>query len=297
MPSWLWSTILHLIVLLILAWFTLNDPVAQESIVLDVSESSESFIIEMTDFVLEDVVMEEAVGFEMNEVGKMEFEAPDLSTALMENVPLGFVELDLSSLDELGGAEGEEIGGELASTNGSSKAKFFGIRSYGKKFVFVIDCSGSMKGSRWRRAVTELREAVNGLEEDQEFLVLLYNTQTKVMLDANLQSAGMSVATADNKRRMLYWLKKQVPNGSTFPGPAVYAALKLRPDAIFLLSDGLLKDNTVNWLKQWNAPIPVDGNYDTGKVIPMNTISLDDQGEWVMRTIANQNGGVFVSAH
>jgi hypothetical protein len=31
-------------------------------------------------------------------------------------------------------------------------------------------------------------------------------------------------------------------------------------------------------------------------VIPVNTISLDNQGEWVMQTIANQNGGVFVSA-
>ena len=67
-------------------------------------------------------------------------------------------------------------------------------------------------------------------------------------------------------------------------------------DAIFLLSDGLLKDNTINWLRVWNAPFSDNGDNGVNNVIPVNTISLDNQGEWVMQTIANQNGGVFVTA-
>ena len=297
MPSWLWSTILHLIVLLGLAWFTLSDEVRQGSIILEVAETPDSVVFNTTPIVLDPVELDEAGEFKLSELAAMEFDSPDLSTALRESVTLHSEDrIDLASLDDLEGIYGTEVDGNLASVGDSSKAKFFGINSYGKKFVFVIDCSGSMKGSRWRRAVSELRQAINGLEEEQEFLVLLYNTQTKVMLDANLQSAAMAVATSDNKRRMFYWLKKQIPNGSTFPGPAVYAALKLRPDAIFLLSDGLLKDNTVNWLKEWNAPVSDQGEYDASRMVRMNTISLDGQGECVMRTIANQNGGVFVSA-
>ncbi|MCP4098686.1 MAG: VWA domain-containing protein [Planctomycetaceae bacterium] len=297
LPSWLWSTILHLVVLLVLALLTFSEDVGHRSIVLEVSDAPNSIVLATTDIVLNPIELDENTELETIEVDAMKFDSPDLSYALMDNVPMDIESsIDLSTLDGLESVYASEADGSLAKVGDGSKAKFFGINSYGKKFVFVIDCSGSMKGSRWRRAVNELRQAVNGLEGDQEFLVLLYNTQTKVMLDSDLQSAGMSVATSDNKRRMFYWLKKQIPNGSTFPGPAVYAALKLRPDAIFLLSDGLLKDNTVNWLKEWNAPRSEQGNYDAANVVPMNTISLDDQGEWVMRTIANQNGGVFVSA-
>lgn len=297
LPSWLWSTILHLVVLLVLALLTFREDVGPRSIVLDVSDTPNSILLTTTDIVFNPIKLDENTELETIEVDAMKFAAPDLSSALMDNVPMDIESaIDLSTLDGLESVYPSEADGSLAKVGDGSKAKFFGINSYGKKFVFVIDCSGSMKGSRWRRAVNELRQAVNGLEDDQEFLVLLYNTQTKVMLDSDLQSAGMSVATSDNKRRMFYWLKKQIPNGSTFPGPAVYAALKLRPDAIFLLSDGLLKDNTVNWLKQWNSPRSELGDYDAANVVPMNTISLDDQGEWVMRTIANQNGGVFVSA-
>ncbi len=297
LPSWLWSTILHLVVLLVLALLTFSEDVGPRSIVLEVSDAPNSIVLATTDIVLNPIELDENTELETIEVDAMKFDSPDLSYALMDNVPMDIESsIDLSTLDGLESVYASEADSSLAKVGDGSKAKFFGINSYGKKFVFVIDCSGSMKGSRWRRAVNELRQAVNGLEGDQEFLVLLYNTQTKVMLDSDLQSAGMSVATSDNKRRMFYWLKKQIPNGSTFPGPAVYAALKLRPDAIFLLSDGLLKDNTVNWLKEWNAPRSEQGNYDAANVVPMNTISLDDQGEWVMRTIANQNGGVFVSA-
>ena len=269
----------------------------RESIVLDVSDTPNSIVLTTTDIVFNPIKLDENTELETIEVDAMKFASPDLSSALMDNVPMDIESaIDLSTLDGLETVFASEADDSLAKVGDGAKAKFFGINSFGKKFVFVIDCSGSMKGSRWRRAVNELRQAVNGLEGDQEFLVLLYNTQTKVMLDSDLQSAGLSVATSDNKRRMFYWLKKQIPNGSTFPGPAVYAALKLRPDAIFFLSDGLLKDNTVNWLKQWNAPRSEQGVYSAANVVPMNTISLDGQGEWVMRTIANQNGGVFVSA-
>ncbi len=297
MPAWLLSTMVHLIVLLTLTLFTFQDKIGFQTIVLEVADTSESLEVTTTDIAIEPLAFIEASELEMPEASPLDFASPDISSALIESVTLDVKEtMDFSPLDGMGTIFGEELNQNLVDTDGRSKAKFFGIKSYGKRFVFVIDCSGSMKGSRWRRAVEELRYAVNGLERDQEFLVLLYNTRTKVMFDSDLQSAALSVATSDNKRRMFNWLKKQLPAGSTFPGPAVYAALRLRPDAVFLLSDGLLKDNTVNWLRQWNAPQSEDGEFNTGKIVPMNTISLDTQGEWVMRTIANQNGGVFVSA-
>lgn len=295
-PSWLLSTILHLIALLILAVFTLSDESDRQMVVLEFTDSSEPFVLMSTDIVLEAVELEESYGLDVSESEAMEFENPDISFALMAGASLGPEEsADLSLLDDLTGIDGDGMDGDVSLGESNAKAKFFGIRSYGKKFVFVIDCSGSMKGRRWRRAVVELKQAVDGLEENQEFLVLLYNTRTTVMLNADLQSAALSVATSDNKRQMVAWLKKQHPNGSTYPGPAVNAALRLKPDAIFLLSDGLLKDNTINWLRVWNPPFSDNGDYEVNNVIPVNTISLDNQGEWVMQTIANQNGGVFVS--
>ena len=73
----------------------------------------------------------------------------------------------------------------------------------------------------------------------------------------------------------------------TLPATSMRLALKLYPDAVFLLSDGEIHDKTVPWLRVWN------GGEEVGKV-PVNTVFLGTgPGRLTMMAIANQNDGKF----
>ncbi len=88
----------------------------------------------------------------------------------------------------------------------SKQAEFFGTKAYGSKFVFVIDGSSSMIQSRWPRAKRELISTIKELDQDQDFLVLLYNTTTTVMFDLNEDRADLIPATDEKKQRIEGWL-------------------------------------------------------------------------------------------
>src|SRR5262245_18159127 len=72
--------------------------------------------------------------------------------------------------DEGDGGEGGGSGGGSGTGRGRGSgpgvglgAGFFGSKGKGKSFVYVVDCSGSMYGERFRRAKTELVRSINKL--------------------------------------------------------------------------------------------------------------------------------------
>ncbi|MCP4775211.1 MAG: hypothetical protein GY880_13320, partial [Planctomycetaceae bacterium] len=133
LPSWLWSTILHLVVLLVLALLTFSEDVGPRSIVLEVSDAPNSIVLATTDIVLNPIELDENTELETIEVDAMKFDSPDLSYALMDNVPMDIESsIDLSTLDGLESVYASEADGSLAKVGDGSKAKFFGINSYGK---------------------------------------------------------------------------------------------------------------------------------------------------------------------
>jgi hypothetical protein len=76
----------------------------------------------------------------------------------------------------------------------------------------------------------------------------------------------------------------------------MFAALILDPDAIFLLSDGELQDNTVSLLRVWN--VDREDSYGAHSKIPIHTISLGPPGggQRMMKRIAEDNDGEFTWA-
>ena len=175
----------------------------------------------------------------------------------------------------------------------SGKAtEFFGTRSYGSDFVFVIDCSSSMSVKyRWRRAVRELVATLDQLDSEQKFLVLLYNDKNYMMFGAP-NSQRLIWATDENKRLIRNWLGEATPFSGTRPGKSVRLALKKNPDAIYFLSDGELRDNTMFDLRHWNAP--KEGPDGLRRKIPIHTVLLGSNfGLETMRTIAEENNGIF----
>jgi hypothetical protein len=162
------------------------------------------------------------------------------------------------------------------------KTTFFGIRARGQFFVYVVDCSGSMlDDDRLTRATIEVRKSVMALKEPQKFEVIFYNNESMPM------PGGPRPRTADMeaKNQLLLWLRLIEPDGGTDPRQSLKQAISLKPDAVFLLSDGEFPEGTVDEVARLNT-----------RNIPIHCIDLagGSAGDHLKR-IAAQSGGQYAS--
>jgi hypothetical protein len=163
------------------------------------------------------------------------------------------------------------------------QTSFFGMHARGQFFVFVVDCSESMiDDDRLPRATIELRRSVLALREPQRFEVIFYNTHSIPM------PGGPVPRTADlqAKNLLLSWLRLIEPIGGTDPRPAMQQALMLRPDAVFLLSDGAFPEGTVGEVAKLNTrKIPIHCVDMTGGLAGdhLQRIAADSGGQYASR--------------
>ncbi len=144
---------------------------------------------------------------------------------------------DLGALMAGAGSPGRgKPGGDLGA------ATFFGARSKGDRFAFVIDNSSSMKGGRLEMATAELLKTVDGLLPRQSFYVIFVSDQTYPMFYPQ-REPEMIPANPANKRRLAEWLPKAIlasgKNRELIKAMDMAAAL--RPNAVYLLWDGDLR--------------------------------------------------------
>ena len=103
------------------------------------------------------------------------------------------------------------------------QASFFGVRSQGQVFVYVVDCSGSMDGGdRMTRAKAELRKSIGTLRFPQRFHVIFYN-------DRPITMPGGIPRSADGAAKLDFnaWLRSIEPEGETDPRAAMGQAPQL----------------------------------------------------------------------
>lgn len=162
------------------------------------------------------------------------------------------------------------------------QTSFFGLRSQGQVFVYVVDCSGSMDdGDRMLRAKAELRRSVGALRFPQRFHVIFYN-------DRPLPMPGGSPRSADTNAKVDFasWLRSIQPEGETDPRAAMSQALNFRPDAVFLLSDGEFPgatDEAIGKMNRRKVPIHcVDLSGGAGGD-QLKRIAADSKGQYASR--------------
>ncbi len=186
---------------------------------------------------------------------------------------------------------------------GPNSVEFFGTRAYGNQFVFVLDISYSMrarKGVRYARAVEELVRAVSQLRPDQEYCVFLFSWYTQEMFYG--RRAGYTKAGGDHAEKLETWLGQISLDAGTDPRRALSLAVQMKPDAVYLLSDG-----------HFNQPVSPNsetGWFDTDGVrsfesvlqgveqrfqdTPIHSIAFENPFTVdSMRTIAEKTGGHF----
>jgi len=161
------------------------------------------------------------------------------------------------------------------------QTSFFGIRAEGQLFIYVVDCSGSMlDDDRLVRAKRELRRSVTNLQLPQRFQIIFYNDRPVPIMGELPRSADLTAKTQMNQ-----WLRLIEPDGGTDPRGALGMALAVRPDAIFLLSDGEFPDGTVEAIAKKNP-----------RKVPIHCVDLSggEAGDQLQR-IARESGGQYAS--
>lgn len=182
------------------------------------------------------------------------------------------------------GGSGEAGGDSLAKLG----ANFFGSYAQGQKFLFVLDSSKSMTGDRWLYACQELMDSVARLQPHQTFFVICFDDKTTCMFNTPATRVKYFNNDEDTRGRLKRWLSTRRLGPGTYPAMAMIMALKMNPDAIFLLSDGELRDDTLFRLRE------VNGFSTERRQVPVHTIHLMSQeGRATLQLIATENSGTF----
>ena len=187
---------------------------------------------------------------------------------------------------------GAPSGGANRASDGNG-AYFFGTYASGQRFVFIIDSSRSMlEGRRWATARRELVRALQSLSPDQEFFVIGFDSTAKPMFGQFPPTAKFLHPTESNIDRLNRWVGTILHGGSTLPASSIGIALRMKPDAIFLLSDGEIQDTTIQDLRVYNRRMNSKGTPEA--IIPIHTVLLHSMaGLMTLQTIADENDGVF----
>ena len=182
--------------------------------------------------------------------------------------------------------------GDQPGIAGGGGAAFFGTRSEGNRFVFVIDNSRSMKNGRLETAVAELLASVGEMSRRQSFYVIFVSDQPYPMFYPT-PAADLVLATKANKERLRQWLTKLqlAPGKNRELIPAMNLAASLRPHAVFLLWDGDLRySDRVRQEVMLHLASPNQWAF------PVHTLCMGDQpigNQQNLAEVARVHGGIY----
>jgi hypothetical protein len=204
-----------------------------------------------------------------------------------------FAEQDSGPVGEVSSLFGSVGAAMAASGEGREGADFFGVRAVGKSFVFLVDCSLSMSmGPKWLDATRELTAAVERLGDDKYFYVICFDQDSHRMFGPDSPEPDFVPATPENLARLQQWLLTMGTGFCSWPADSVEFALTLEPDAVYLISDGDIQDETDELLRRQNRVRTERGRRP---VVIVHTIALHSRsGERQLQRIAKENGGRFV---
>ena len=202
-----------------------------------------------------------------------------IDAATAEDEQMG-IESDVIAEDEPGLATGADDASRF-SVSAPGETTFFGIRGAGRRFAYVVDCSGSMQGEPLVRAKQELLESINKLPAHVEFRIVFFDD-----LAYQFPTSGeFSNADQDSREAAENWVTGINSGGGTNVKIGMSSVLSTgkNPDSVFLLTDGQFEDDTPQYLKSINR--------DKARV---NTIAfVTNLGEPLLRRIASDNRGDF----
>jgi hypothetical protein len=189
----------------------------------------------------------------------------------------------LKQFEGLGFSVAPPLGGKV-------RTGMFGLVGEGYKFVYVIDRSGSMGGdgaASLRAVKAELEASLKNLDTVHQFQIIFYNHRP-VLFNPSGTPGKLVFATEQNKQVVRKYLDSIEAFGGTDHEAALRMAAGLKPDVIFLLTDGDEPKPTaqeMEKIERWSAGIPI------------NTIEFGpgpaSQTESFLKELARRTGGQY----
>ena len=182
-----------------------------------------------------------------------------------------------------GGGSGGGTGGAIGPGVGPG-TEFFGTPERASSFAFVIDCSGSMSHLfALKIAKAELLISLDRLPPDARFGVVFYNQEPTVFADRDGRSA-LQAATIESKDRVRDRMSSIRPEGGTNHARALLAAVAMKPEVIYFLTDAEhMAEDDVEVVREAAGPIRIqaiefgDGPA-TGAATPLRTLATSTGG-------------------
>ncbi|MEM9828000.1 MAG: hypothetical protein AAF958_15520, partial [Planctomycetota bacterium] len=181
----------------------------------------------------------------------------------------------------------------ISDSTAKASTEFCGVSGGGNHFVYLVDSSGSM-GDGFNSARTELLRAIEQLTPKQRFFVVFFDAESDYMRVSNPATADTVAvhATPENKASLRRWAMTIQKDRGQHPADELEFALGLRPDVIFLLSDGEFPERIETLLREKNRVENLFGDSDPISIV--HTIGYHSrEGEERMRRIARDNGGQY----
>ena len=292
------STLVHAGALLALGLMTLANPLPRDQLAFSASTAEasddpiETFTIETSEAMVEESLPEpsEAV-LDINPLGDLPIAevALDLPAAAPPPLAASIRESFTSSTKRLSPA---------TSSKQPNRVQFAGVDGGGNHFVYLVDSSKSMKN--FDEARLELLRSVDSLQPDHRFYVVFYDQTPEPMrlTDPNRDEPRSVLATREHKLALRRWamtIQQQRGKSPTDVLPMVFA---LRPDVIFLLSDGQFSARTEEVIREHNRVENLFGDSRPRSIIhtiryPGTSKAEARQAEVQMRRIAAENGGQY----
>ncbi len=215
-----------------------------------------------------------------DEAGHFELDGVVAAPVTMRFAASGFTDRSLEMQLKPGSQDLGEITLSPLPSREDSGVSFFGIETPARSIGFVVDCSGSMGHSRMERAKTELIESILRLEPDQRFYVTFFSHDHFPMSEPPRE---LVPASLEEKTRVFQWMSTIQAGGGTRPEPSLLMTAEMKPEAIFLLSDGVfapLRPSTFELLAE--------------QQIAVHTIAFEDpSGAATLEQIAARTGGTY----
>ncbi|TWT90926.1 hypothetical protein Mal64_13250 [Pseudobythopirellula maris] len=240
LPSWIASAVVHGLLLLLAVWLLSGAPRGG-----DEAPREAGIVLRTTS--------NEATLFEGQRPEPADSPSDSISEesqqALLDALPpadtAGLAEL-LPSKQETGPAPaaaaqaaslasgGAPRGGVLKP--GQARVSVFGVEGEGSRFVYLFDRSISMAGAPLRAAQNELIRSLGPLESIHQFQIIFFN-QSQSVFDLSGGQKRVAFATDPNKQLAADFVSGVTASGGTDRYEALTLALRMRPDALFFLTD------------------------------------------------------------
>ena len=153
-----------------------------------------------------------------------------------------------------------------------------------REMIFIVDTSGSMHGVSIAQAKQAVLRSLDGLNANDRFNVVEFNSYTKALFGQSLPANGLNISSARS------FVRGMQANGGTEMRPALELALRTQPTETHLRQIVFITDGSVGNEEELYALI--EQQLGTARLFTVGIGSAPNS--WFMRKSAELGRGTFV---